>query len=687
MPNELIEDPPHTTVEPVSEVLHGISVVDPYRWLEDQDSLKTRSWIAAQTRYARSCLDSIPGRERIRERVCGLLDVETYDSILRAGNRFFFRKRLSGFEQPCIFSREGLFGEDRLLIDPAERLTGRYTSVKPLQVSPDGKLLLYEVKQGGERTAEFEICDVESRSSLPDRLPRGWLRGFSFAANGDSFLYVHQPAEEKEPSFHAARQHGLGTSIASDQEIFRVDGGRRVRLTLLSDHQRILFAVFRFFAKKISDFYLSKFHDECSPRPLLVGIDYLFAPQFANDRILAVTDRNAPNRRIVEIPLEENTNAEWTEIVPQCGMVIQDWLISGNHIFVSYLSGTSYQIRVFDLSGRNTGEIPISNDETARLLQGASFEDEVLLETESFLRPITISCYSAKTQRLTPIEQRHVPFDSAKYGHTRVEFRSTDGMTIPMFLVGRRDVLDREQVPTIMTAYGGFAKSMTPQFSVLVALLMERSCLFALPNIRGGLENGISWHEAAKGPSRVRAIEDFLSAAEWLIANRRTEPGRLGIFGGSNSGLLVGAAMVRRPDLFRAVLCIAPLLDMFRYHLFDSAALWSREFGTAENQQDFLALRQYSPYQLVKKGTEYPAVMLISGDADQNCNPLHARKMTARLQDATSSNYPVILDYSEHRGHSPVLPLSTRIDALTDRLAFLCSQLRLPENNGENQCC
>lgn len=219
---------------------------------------------------------------------------------------------------------------------------------------------------------------------------------------------------------------------------------------------------------------------------------------------------------------------------------------------------------------------------------------------------------------------------------------------------------------------------MTPQFSVFVAFLMERGCLFALPNIRGGSEFGAAWHEAAKRRKRQIAFDDFISAAEWLIQTGRTDPDKLAIFGGSNSGLLVGAAMTQRPDLFRAVLCMVPMLDMLRYHLFDNAHVWKEEFGTADDPDDFAALLSYSPYHNVHDRRPYPATMIVSGDSDQNCNPLHARKMTARLQSENASSTPIFIDYSHYRGHSPVLPLSERIEALTDRMAFLCDQLGLP---------
>jgi len=246
-----------------------------------------------------------------------------------------------------------------------------------------------------------------------------------------------------------------------------------------------------------------------------------------------------------------------------------------------------------------------------------------------------------------------------------------------MYLVGRRDILDATGNPTILTSYGGYGVSMTPQFSVFVAFLIERGCLFALPSIRGGSEFGVAWHEAAKRRNRQTAYDDFLFAAQWLIETGRTAPRKLAIFGGSNSGLLVGAALTQRPDLFLAVVCMVPIMDMLRYHLFDNAHVWKDEFGSVDDPDDFAALAKYSPYHRVRDGVSYPATMIVSGDADRKCNPLHARKMTARLQAANVSELPIFLDYNKFRGHSPVLPLNERIEALTDRMAFLCNQLQL----------
>jgi len=673
----LVEPPPYSPIEVFTDFLHGVPVADPYRWLEDQDSPRTRAWIREQTRYARCYLDAIPGRELIRRRIREFLAVETYDSPQMIGGRYFFRKRLPDQEQPGIYMRDGAEGEDQLLIDPTERGTGEYTAVKPLRISADGRLLLYEVKEGGERTGTFELLDIESRKRFPDSLPRGYLRGFAFAPDGKSFCYAHEAVGARRPFYRAAYHHVLGTPISDDAEIFFAGEDEKIRLGLCSSRECLAILVYRFCEKTLNDIYLKPFEGVGPPKAIFRDVDFILGLRLVGDRLFAITDRDAPNRRIVEIRLRDDGQHEWADIVPASGALIHNWLVAGDRIFVAYATGMIQEIRIFDFSGKALGELPISRDETLRMIAASPDGEELLLESESFTEPVRIFRCSARNTNKTLWTKRSAPFDPEAYGHSQIGFISKDGTKVPMCLVGRRDVLEGTGNPTIMTSYGGYGVSMTPQFSVLVALLMERGCLFALPHIRGGSEFGVAWHKAAKRRNRQRAYDDFLSAAESLLATGRTAPGKLAIFGGSNSGLLVGAALTQRPDLFGAAVCMVPLLDMLRYHLFDNAHFWKDEFGTVEDLDDFEALAKYSPYHRVRQGTAYPATMLISGDADQNCNPLHARKMTARLQAANSSQHPIFLDYSKFRGHSPVLPLNERIDALTDRVAFLCDQLQL----------
>lgn len=670
--------PPYSPVEPVTEVLHGIAITDPYRWLEEQDSPQTREWLRAQHEYARAYLDAIAGRERIRERIRELLDVETYDSVQKVGNRYFFRKRMPGQEQPCIYFRNGANGTDQLLIDPAERGTGAYTAAKPLHVSPDGRLLLYEIKEGGERTGKFELFDIEARQTLPDALPRGYLRSFAFAPDAKSFFYVHEACTAKRPFYRAAYQHVLGTASENDQEIFYAGESQYLRLLIVPGTEHLGFLIFDFAGSSITDCYLWPIGSANRPDPILLGAKYAFGPMLLpNGQILAITDREAPNFKIVEVHLGPKHDPEFVDVVPETEDQIQSWTIAGAEVFVSYAHNLKTEIKGFDLAGKPLPKLPIDFASTVRLAGNTAEEDEVFLEHESFTQPIRICQYSPRSHEVCIWADRKVPFDSPGFTHTQLCFFSKDGTSVPIYLVGRRDLLHSGSHPTIMTSYGGYGVSMTPQFSVLVAFLIERGCLFALPSIRGGSEFGIAWHEAAKRRKRQVAFDDFISAAEWLIESGRTNADQLAIFGGSNSGLLVAAVMTQRPDLFRAVLCMVPILDMLRYHLFDNAHVWKDEFGTADDPEDFRALLGYSPYHNVHERRAYPASMLVSGDSDQQCNSLHSRKLTARLQAANISDFPIFLDYSPHRGHSPVMPLSMRINALTDRLAFLCNQLQL----------
>jgi prolyl oligopeptidase len=675
---ELASAPPSTTIEPVTEVLHEVSITDPYRWLEDQDSPRTRQWIEEQTKYARGYLDHLPGRQKIRERIREFLAVETYDSLQKAGNRYFFRKRLPDQEQPCICMRVGADGEDQLLVDPAEHGASKYTAVKPVRVSPDGRLLLFEVKEGGERSGAFKLLEIEGKRTLPDVLPRGYLRGFGFAPDGESFCYVHELAKGKEPRRRAAFHHVLGTEFSEDREIFFAGEGEKLRLCLTSDATRVGFLVYRFLEKTRTDFYVQPWETETAPEHVLRDADYSFGPMLFRGRILAITDRNAPNLRIVELRLRPGAEPEWMDVIPESDSRIQQWAVADDRILILSAKGMDRYIRIFDLAGRKTEEVSVNPEETFRIAGAAPESDEVFLERESFTDPIRIVRYSPVRKECALWAKRTVPTGPSDLCHKQTWYPSKDGTRIPMYLVGRKAVVEGGCHPAIMTSYGGYGVSMTPQFSVFVAFLLERGCLFALPNIRGGSEFGEAWHNAAKRRNRQTAYDDFLSAAEWLIRAGRTTADKLAIFGGSNSGLLVGAAMTQRPDLFRAVVSMVPILDMLRYHLFDHAHVWSEEFGTAEDREDFEALWRYSPYHQVRDGVAYPATMIVSGDADRNCNPLHARKMTARLQAANASPHAIFLDYSKFRGHSPVLPLSARIDALTDRMAFLCDQLQLP---------
>ncbi len=674
---ELLTRPPFTPIDDVVDSIHGVNIPDPYRWLEDGTSPQTRDWLERQNAFTREYLDRIDGREKIKCRMRQFLEIETYHSPLLAQHRYVFRKRLPYQEQPCIYRREGIDGPDELLIDPVVRGWDTYTAIKPLAISPDARILAYEVKQGGERTSRVELFDMDSSKLLSDALPHGYLRAFAFAPDSRSFYYAVEPLDQAAPFSRLLYQHTLGERIEDDRVIFDAGNAPTTRLGLVSGKQYQLILVQRVTDRVRTDCYMRKHNSRLAATCVLRDVDYCFTPQFADDRILIHTDLDAPNGRIVELRLQQAPGPQFVELVPTTSSLIQQWIILRDRIVVLYLVGTSFKICVFDLFGKPLGELLQAEDTTISLIHGCCSSDELHFVSESFFQSPSIHRYSITTHERRCWSKPAITLNREIYGQREIQYYSKDGTVIPMFLVGRYEVLDGKQNPAILTSYGGFRTSMTPQFSVFVAYLMERGCLFALPNIRGGGEFGAEWHLAATRQKKQKAFDDFLYAAQWLINSGVASPDRIAIFGGSNSGLLVGVALTQAPTLFRAVVCIAPLLDMLRYHLFDGAAKWKEEFGTSEVPEEFLVLRNYSPYHRLSKNVSYPAVMMVSGDADQNCNPLHARKMIALLQAASNSPHPIILDYNPHRGHVPVLPLSVRVDALTDRVAFVCNELGL----------
>jgi prolyl oligopeptidase len=674
---DLLAHPPVTRADPITDVIHGVTVVDPYRWLEDGESTETREWIEQQTAFARDYLDGIDGREQIGDRIQQLLRVTNYDSVLFTSGRYIFRKRLPDQEQPCIYVREGNNGEDRLLVDPTGCGAEGYTAIRPLATSPDGKLLAYEVKEGGERAGRVEFVDLDTGHRLPEVLPHGHLGGLAFSPDSKDLFYSVDSALAPRTSGQLVYHHTLGDSISNDEVIFDAGSPEGANVGVIGgpDFQAIL--VQRAANRTVTDYYIRGYEPRAVARKILSDIDYSLSLQFAAGRVFALTDLDAPNYRVVELHFHSDGSHEFVELIPAGQRFIQQWRVVAGHIVLIYVERSAFSAVLFDFAGKQVGEVPLPEHATVWLSGASGDSDSLLFDCQSFFDSPSILEYSIARKELTTWATAAISLNRDEYVQRQVWYFSKDGTRVPMFLVGRRTILKRQHNPVILTSYGGFQVPMTPQFSVLVTCLMEMGCVFALANIRGGCEFGAEWHLAAQRHRRQTAFNDFLAAGEWLIEGGIGASSKIAIFGGSNSGLLVCAALTQRPALFRAVLCMAPLLDMIRYHLFDGARKWVDEYGTSEDPDDFTALWSYSPYHRVRDNVPYPAVMMISGNADQKCNPMHARKMIARLQVANSSANPIVLDYSTYRGHTPVLPLSVRIAALTDRVAFLCDQLHL----------
>jgi prolyl oligopeptidase len=676
---QAVQAPPRTPVEPVTEILHGIEITDPYRWLEDQNSPRTRKWLEEQTAYTRTYFDAIPDRERIRTRVSELLvQKEVISEPWNIGDRYFFLKREAGREQPVIVMRNGLFGEDTVLVDSALRATGPSTAVSIVSTSRDGHFLAYSVRQGGTDHSSLEILDVERQTVLPDRLPEGFCTGFVFGPEGTGFYYSHRELHDSHPNYRAAFWHRFGTERSEDSETFVAGEEPNLFLGILDSPEVKTLAYSVSWAGKSprTSVYLQEVSFGPSEAKLVVDeIKGCFVPFFVRGELLGYTDVAAPNFRIVRIDAEFPDPPNWQDIVPESDRRIQQFAVAGDKVFVTRIDRFSTKLDVFGLDGirKNATVFPACG--TIDLLNRSTATEKLFYSFTSISAPAALYCYDARREEAVAWSEVDCAVDPSAIAIEEATYRSADGALVPLFLAARKDLLCSGPLPTFLTGYGGFGSCVTPRFTAFATFLIEQGFLFAVPALRGGSELGEQWHRAGKRENRQNSFDDFVAAAECLIREQRSIAGCIAIGGGSNAGLLVGAAVTQRPDLFRAVICLGPLLDMARYHLFNFAAGWADEYGSPEDQEDFKSLLTYSPYHHVMDGAAYPAVLLISGDADTRCNPMHARKMAARLQAATSSTHPVLLDYKPEWGHTPAQPFSTKIEALTDRLAFVCREL------------
>jgi prolyl oligopeptidase len=682
-----VDAPPPTPVEPVTEFLHGIEITDPYRWLEDQNSTRTRRWLEGQAAYTRAYFDAIPDRERIRTRVRELLDLkEIISEPWNVGERYFFLKRQENVEQPVIVMRDGLLGPEIVLVDPAQRGSGSSVAASIATISADGRFLAYSVRQGGSDHSSLEILDIERGIVLPDRLAEGFCTGFVFAPDGTGLYYSHRELHDPHPNYRAAFWHRFGTQQSQDRELFFAGEEPNLFLGILDSPEARLLAYAVFFTGKSprTSVYLQAMSSEPSEVRLLIEeIKGCFVPFFVRGELLAYTDFAAPNFRVVRIDLANPDPSSWNDVVPESDKRIQQFAVAGDQVFVTRIDRFSMKVDVFGLDGKQKKPVGFPACGTIDLLNRTNATERLFYSHTSISKPTAVSCNDARQEEAVVWSEVNSPVGLPAIAVEETVYASADGTSVPLFLAARKDLLHSGPLPTFLTGYGGFGSCVTPRFTAFATFLMEQGFLFAVPALRGGSELGEQWHRAGKRENRQNSFDDFVAAAKWLVREQRSIPGRIAIGGGSNAGLLVGAAITQRPDLFRAAICLGPLLDMTRYHLFDFAAGWADEYGSPENQDDFQFLLAYSPYHRVLDRVAYPAVLLISGDADTRCNPMHARKMAARLQAVTGSTCTVLLDYKSAWGHTPVQPFSTKVEALTDRLAFVCHELGVHEGPGE----
>ena len=663
---------PPTRRDDVREVLHGVEIVDPYRWLEDGKGAETRAWIDTQNAYTQAMLGARPERNAIRDRIAALSRYDTQSVPQKRGSRYFLFKRRASDDLSIQYVREGLTGGDQVLLDPHPLSPDHTVSVTVEDVSDDGRYLLYGLRRGGEDEMELHVRDVAKREDLADVLPRQLYRGASLRPDGQGFYYAVQ---DRRTGIRI-RYHAMGTPIASDVEVFGqgYGPGQWINAQVSESGRYLLIGVQHGWAR--NEVFVQDLATGGPPRAIVKDIDAHFRPDFAGDRLIVQTDWKAPRWRIVEIPLDDPRPERWREIVPQGPDAIQGFAPAGGRLIVHELRNVASRLRVVSLEGRPLGELQLPGPGSVAALQARWTDEEVFFAFNAYTSPGSTWRADVRTLKTEAWWRPDVPFDSAAYETEQAWYASKDGTKVPMFVTHRKALPKDGRRPTLLHGYGGFNVSLLPSFQALAAWWIEQGGVFAVPALRGGGEFGEEWHRAGMLEKKQNVFDDFIAAGEWLIANGWTSRDRLAIRGGSNGGLLVGAALTQRPELFRAVLCDFPDLDMVGYHRFENnnpPALL--EYGDASKPEQFQFLYAYSPYQRVKPGTAYPAVLLSTGDADTRVPPLQARKMAARLQAATSSGRPVLLHYDTKAGHAGGRPMGKVVDDIALQATFLAGEL------------
>ncbi len=690
-PHERPRWPPGSEVKTVVETLHGVVVPDDYRWLEDSRTPEVRVWAEAQNSHSDRVLKVLPGRLEMRRRLEELSAAAGGGLPTRRGSRTFVRASTGSATLPAIVVREA-GAKDRVLVDPRQLSDGQgRAAVELLDVAPDGEWVAFGVRRDGAEEKAVRFVRVADGAMAPDELPVGRYFGVALAADGQGAYYARERDDGEGARLH---YHRFGTEAAEDAIVFG-EAYRRGSIVWgnLSDDGRWLVHHAIAGNRPQIDVFLDRLdpgpagngahprtgHELATRREVVSGVNAAFYAGVAGDLLVIHTTWQAPRGRVLVAPLATPSREHWREIVPEHrSAVIAKVYAAGGRLLVETLENVHSRLHVFDLEGRALGEVPLPGPGAIGGFAGR-FDDPVVDFTfSSFHLPTTSYRYDLAAGKLLPGRETGLEtgLEGGAFEAKQLWFTSKDGTRVPAFVMHRQGLALDGSHPTIVNAYGGFATSLTPSYQPQAAWWVDQGGVYVVANVRGGGEFGEAWHEAAMREHKQRSIDDLVAVAEGLVEAGYTRPGRLATWGHSNGGLLVAAAMVARPELFRAVVSTHPLLDMLRYNRFLAARFWLVEYGSPERADAFGWLRAYSPYQNVRPGVRYPAVFLETSFADTQVHPLHARKMAARLQAVAPPERPVLLRHHQDVGHGGEgVSADERLDELVDVLSFLHWQL------------
>ncbi|MGH7518450.1 MAG: prolyl oligopeptidase family serine peptidase [Gemmatimonadales bacterium] len=677
-----IAHPPATRRDDVVEELHGERIPDPYRWLEDGESEVTRAWTDAQNALTEAYLAASPSRGAIRTRLDELLAIGALGAPTPAHGRYFYQSRDGRQNQPVLNVREGVHGTDRVLLDPNALNADGTTALDWWYPSDDGALLAYGLSEDGSEESVLHVMDVASGSNLPDRIPHTRAADVAWLPDATGFYYTRFPAPgtvpEGEEHYHrAVRFHRLEADPAGDELIFQPAAKEFwPGVSLSPDGRWLLISVSRTFDQ--TDLWLQDLPAGSPPVAVARDLPALFDGGVLDGVLYVRTNLRAPTYGLYRLDAERPNLDQLRELVPpRPDAVLDGASIAGDHLLLTYLEKATSRLRIARRDGTGVREHPLPGLGSIFGLGTEWDGDELFYGFSSYTVPPSIYRIDLRTGEEALWRRVEADVQPERFEVRQVTYSSKDGTPITMFVVQPRGVALDGRNPTYLTGYGGFNISMAPGFSRSLILWLEQGGVVAIPNLRGGGEYGESWHQAGMLANKQNTFDDFIAAAEWLIGAGYTRPERLAVAGGSNGGLLMGAVLTQRPDLFRAVVVQVPLLDMLRYHRFLIARLWIPEYGSPDDPEQFRWLRAYSPYHHVRDGVPYPAVLLATAESDTRVDPMHARKMAARLQAATAADRPVLLRLEARAGHGAGKPLSKVLDELTDTWTFVFRELGL----------
>jgi|GraSoiStandDraft_32_1057276.scaffolds.fasta_scaffold03811_4 prolyl oligopeptidase len=671
--------------KPLAETLHGTRIVDNYRWLEDGKNPETQKWVDAEMSYTRAVLDPLPGREQIHKRLTELLTIGNIN-VPQIGGKYYFYTRRDGMQnQPVLYVREGLNGQDRVVVDANQLAADGTIALDWFEPSEHGKYVAYGTSPSGSEMSTLHIIETKTGKLLPDTIGRTRAASIAWKLDNSGFYYTRYPkkgdvAEGQEMYNRHIFYHELGSDPADDPLIFGEgrDAEDWPNVTLSNDGRWLLIQVEQGWTK--TELFLVDMKSDKPASRVTTGKNFLYGGQVFDGKLFITTNEDAPRYRVFVTDATNFDRENWKEIIPQTDAVLQGTGVFGGKLFAQYEQNASSQIKLFDLEGKKISDLALPTIGTVFGSGGKWDRDELFYGFQSFTVAPSIYHYDLKdgsTSLWTKVDAPSI--DPAAYEVQQEWYHSKDGTRVPMFVVHKKGLKKDGRNPTLVTAYGGFNVSLTPTFSRTAYLWMEHGGVYAVANLRGGAEFGEDWHRAGMLDKKQNVFDDMIAAAEHLIAEKYTDKNHLAVQGGSNGGLLMGAMITQRPDLFRAVVCQVPLLDMLHYQDFQIAKLWIPEYGSAENPEQFKWLYAYSPYHHVKPGAEYPAILFMTADTDTRVDPMHAKKMAALMQaeakNGTSRDRPILLRIETKAGHGAGKPVTKQIEEFTDLYSFLFWQL------------